>query len=619
MKGVFGRYGDVDLSQGTVSDYKIPEEWFQKYLGGRGIALRILLNEMRGDEDPLGPENVLIFATGPLQGTRIAGAGRHAIISKSPKTGCLNDTYSGGFWAQELGTSGYDGIIVRGRASTPTYLSLVDGILDIHESKSLWGSEVGECDRILTEEYEKARVLCIGPAGENLVKFSCIMNDVTRASARPGFGAVMGSKNLKAIVVKGSQEKQLHDREMFLEVSKGLAKELIGVQAIRDFGKVGTPPYYRKMNDIGALPTKNFQEGYFDGVEKSLSTLEKILVGRDNCTGCPVRCKQLIKGEYSGRPLEERYGCPEFESLGALGSCCLNDDMLGISFANQLCNRYGLDTISVGVTIAFAMEASEKGLIKEKIQWGNPRTVVDLVEKIAFRKGLGDRLAEGIDKVAAEIGADFAMHIKGEEIPMHDPRGKIALALSYATTPRGANHMEAMQDDAAEALGKYVNPEIGVYGPIDRFSWDNKPRYLKVNTDLASFTNSAITCAFVGWDIGLPLGYNAYPKWRDALYAVTGLEIGVTEMLLIGERNYNLLKLAAAQQGYSRVDDGLPDRLKQPLQRGASANRPIPEKTLQKAIDEYYKLRGWDIYGPTDEILSQLDMSEFIGFIKRMG
>ena len=617
LKGIFGRYLDVDLSKGAIRDYKIPSEWYYKYLGGRGIALRILLKELKGDEDPLGPENILIFATGPLQGTRIAGAGRHAIVSKSPKTGCLNECYSGGFWAQELGTSGYDGIIVRGEASAPTYLSLLDGNIEIHDAEPLWGLEVGECDRVLRDKNKKARVLCIGPAGENLVKFACIINDVTRACARPGFGAVMGSKKLKAIIVKGNQEKPLHDSDMFSEISKKLTKELISTQKVREFGKDGTPPYYKTMNDAGALPTKNFQEGHFDGVEKGLNTLNQILVKRDNCTGCPIACKQLVKGEYKGRVIEERYGCPEFESLGALGSCCLNDDMLGVVYANQLCNRYGLDTISAGVTVAFAMEASEKGLIDEKISWGDPEAVIDLLEDITFKKGIGKRLADGIDTVAQEIKADFAMHIKGVEIPMHDPRGKIALGLSYATTPRGGNHMESMQDDAAEELGKYVNPEIGIYGPIDRFSWDRKPRYLKINTDLASFTNSAITCAFVGFDITLPKGYNAYPRWREALYAATGLEIGVSEMLLIGERNFNLLKLSAAEQGYRRTDDGLPERLLGPLPRGGSSGRPIPNEMLQENIDEYYKLRGWDSYGPTDQKLTQLDMEEFKGFIKR--
>jgi aldehyde:ferredoxin oxidoreductase len=263
------------------------------------------------------------------------------------------------------------------------------------------------------------------------------------------------------------------------------------------------------------------------------------------------------------------------------------------------------------------MEASEKGLIKEKIRWGDPNAVVDLVEQIALRKGFGNVLAEGIDKVAAQIGADFAMHIKGQELPMHEPRGKKSLAISYATSPRGGQHMEALHDDAASGLGKYVTPEIGIYGPISRMTWDNKARFSKVYQDLGSFANSLIACTYVGWDAALSSGYNPYPRFREAIYAVTGLEVGVCEMLAIGERNYNLLKIAAARQGYTRNDDDLPPRLKEPLPHGNSANDPIPTEVLQKVIDEYYRFRGWDEYGPTDEKLKSLNMEEFLGFVAR--
>lgn len=620
MKGVFGRYADVDLAEGIVRSYDVPNEWYRKYLGGRGIGLRILLEELEGKEDPLGPNNILIFATGPLQGTGIAGAGRHAVVTKSPKTGSLSDSYAGGFWAHELATSGYDGIIIRGKAAKPVYLSLVNGEAEIHDASSLWGLQAGETEETLKRQYKGARVSSIGPAGENLVRFACIINDMSRAAGRPGFGAVMGSKNVKAIVVKGGQAKSLHDADMLAEIRKRIVQELMKNSGIQEFGKWGSSAAVMGLNEEGILPTKNFQQGVFDDAEKidgAGPRFKDILVGRDNCTGCPIRCKRVVKGNFMGRAIEEQYGGPEYETLAALGSNCLNADVLSISLANQLCNQYGLDTISTGVAIAFAMEASEKGLIKEKIKWGDPEVVVELVEKIAFRKGIGNTLAEGIDKVATEIGADFAMHIKGQELPMHDPRGKKALGLSYATTPRGAQHMEALHDDGAEGLGKYGTPEIGVYGPIDRMSWDKKPRFCKIHQDLASFANSVIACTYVGFDAAMCSGYNPYPHFREALYAATGLEIGVPEMLLIGERNFNMLKLAAARQGYTRNDDDLPARLREPLPRGNSAHEAIPEDVLQGAIDEYYKLRGWDDYGPTDEKLAQLDMRRFIGLIER--
>jgi len=621
MKGVFGRYVDVDLTAGVVKDFEIPQDWYKKYLGGRGIGLRILLEELKGDEDPLGPDNILIFATGPLQGTGIAGGGRHAVIAKSPKTGSLSDSYAGGFWGHELARSGYDGIIIRGKATDPVYLTLLNGKVIIRSAKNLWGLDVGETDYRLKEKHKGSRVLCIGPAGEHLVKFACIMNDITRAAGRPGFGAVMGSKNLKAIVVKGEYNKLFYDVEMLSEIRKKLTQELMANSRIQDFGKWGSSAIMT-LNSKGFLPTKNFQEGVFNDAEKidnRGSLFKKILVGRDTCSGCPIRCKRVVKGSYKGREIEERYGGPEYETLAALGSNCLNADVLSISLANQLCNKYGLDTISTGVTIAFAMEASEKGLIKESIKWGDPEAVVNLIESIAFRKGLGDMLAEGIDTVASKIKADFAMHIKGQEVPMQVPQWKKALGLSYATTPRGAQHMEAFQDDSAEGLGKYGFPEIGVYS-IERASWNKKPRFDKIYQDLASFSNSAIACTYVGFDGALRLGYNPYPRLCEAIYAATGLEIGVVEMLLIGERNFNMLKLAAAQQGYTRKDDDLPKRLKEALPtRDNSAGESISDDALQSAIDEYYRLRGWDKYGPTDEKLVQLDMKEFVGFIKREG
>jgi aldehyde:ferredoxin oxidoreductase len=610
------------LTARTVKDYEIPTVWYRKFLGGRGIGLRILLEEMNRDADPLAPDNILVFSTGPLQGTGIAGAGRHAIVSKSPKTGTLSDSYAGGFWAHALATSGYDGIIVRGKANSPVFVSLMNGRPQIHDGSFLWGRDVGETDVALKKIYEEARVLAIGQAGERLVKFSCIMNDVNRAAGRPGFGAVMGSKNLKAIVVRGSQPRSFYDHEMLSEIRRKVALALTSNPGIQEFGKWGSTGAVLHLNELGILPTKNFQEGVFDGAEAldgAGVTFREILVGRHNCTGCPIRCKRVVKGDFRGREIEDWYGGPEYETVAALGSLCMNSDVRSVSLANQLCNRYGLDTISTGATIAFAMEASEKGVISETIEWGDPEAVVSLVEDIAFRRGLGKTLADGIDEVAASIGADFAMHIKGQELPMHDPRGKVGLGLSYATSPRGAQHMEGMQDPPAEGgvLGKYGIPEIGVYGPLDRFSWERKPRFIKIHQDLGSFANSAIACAYVGYDAAIPLGYNPYPHFREAIYAATGLEIGVKEMLLIGERNFNMLKLDAASAGRMRSDDGLPTRLTQPLARGNSAGKPIPEEVLQQAIDDYYSVRGWDNLGPTDDKLIQLEMKEFIGHIQR--
>jgi aldehyde:ferredoxin oxidoreductase len=621
MKGVFGKYADVDLSSSRVSNYDIPSSWSERYLGGRGIGLRILLEEMSGDEDPLGPGNIIVFATGPLQGTGIAGAGRHAVISKSPKTGALNDSYAGGFFGHELATSGFDGVIIRGASSKPVYVLIENGVASIQDAGDLWGLDVAETEEKLKERHAGCRVSSIGPGGENVVKFACIINDRSRAVARPGFGAVMGSKMLKAIAVRGGIGKPIHDKEMLKEVRAKLAKELAQRPEIVAFGKGGTASYVHVFDDEGLLPTKNFQQGSFAGIKEidvtTSGRFQQLIVGHDNCTGCPIKCKLKIAGNFNGNQILDKYGAPEYETLAALGSNCMNDDIAGVCYANQLCNAYGLDTMSVGATIAFAMEASERGLLDDKIEWGNAQTTVRLIEQIAFRRGIGDYLAQGIDKIARDLGVDFAMHIKGLEVAMHDPRGKRAVAMSYATSPRGANHMEALQDDGAEWLGTQGVPEIGIYGPIDRLSWKDKSRYLKQFTDLGSFSNSAIACTYVGWDGVLLMDYNPYPRLREGVYAATGLSVGVCEMLRIGERNYNMLKIAAAQQGYRREDDKLPDRFHVPLPDGASRGERIDNELLQREIDSYYKLRGWDRYGPTDVKLVELDMEEFIGKIDR--
>ncbi|KXB05324.1 hypothetical protein AKJ50_01240 [candidate division MSBL1 archaeon SCGC-AAA382A13] len=601
MKGLFGKFLDVNLSDGDVRDYSIPEEWCRKYLGGRGLGARILLEELDGGEDALDEENILIFASGPLQGTGIPGAGRHVVLGKSPKTGSVNDSYAGGFFGHELAKSGYDGIIVRGRSDYPCYISIVDGEGKIDSADELWELDVAEVEKKLKNRHDGGRVTSIGIGGENLVKFACIMNDRSRAAGRPGFGAVMGSKKLKAILVRGDFSKPIHDREKLKEARTELVDNL---SPAINWGKYGSSGAVEGLNEMGVLPTKNFQEGVFEGAEKISGgrMYDEILTERDTCAGCPVRCKRVVSTEFDGEEVEEEYGGPEYETIAAFGSFCLNDNLDSIALANQKCNKYGLDTISTGNTIAFAMEASEKDLIDRDLEWGDPDQIIELVEKIAHRKGLGDRLAEGIDLVSEEMDADFAMHVKNQEIPMHEPRGKNALALSYATTPRGANHMEVFHDTFEE------HPqELKLKESIDRFDLKSKPKFNKMYEELISFSNSAIICAYTGW-VAYFRGSYTYPQIRKSLKAITGIEINKSEMLTIGERNFNLLKLLAEREKISRKKDKLPDRFFEALPRGPSSGKPISRDELQKAIDEYYDLRGWDEYGPTKEKLKELDM-----------
>ena len=613
MEGVFGRYLDVNLTDGSIGEYRIPDEWWTLYLGGKGIGARILLEELTGKEDPLSPENILVFATGPLQGTGMMGAGRHAVLSLSPKTRSVADSYVGGFFGHELGRSGYDGIIVRGRANSPVYISLIEGKAGIHSANGLWRKGVGETDRILRERHPGGRVAAIGIAGENLVQMACIMHDITRSAGRPGLGAVMGAKNLKAIVVRGTEEKPLRDPAGFKEKMAAHLAETYDDGAKR-FGEYGTPGGVVWLSEQGILPTKNFQEGTFDAAEEigGERLHDTILVDRDTCAGCPIRCKRVVEAEFSGRKVDPLFGGPEYETTAAFGSLCMNDDLAVISLANQLCNDYGLDTISAGVAVAFLMEASEKGLIEERIPWGDGEKTIEIVEMIAHREGIGDRIAGGLESFAEELRAEFAMTIKGVEVPMHEPRGKQALGISYATSPRGATHMEGIHDTMLEI--DRPTPELGVDRAYDRFTLLDKPKLAKIYEDLRSFTNSLVLCAFTVRTTGER--YNL-PRIREILEATTGIGLTSEGMLEVGERNYALMRLHAARAGYTTDRDALPNRFHVPLPRGASAGRPVDPEEFERAIDAYYEARGYDRHGPTDERLRRLGMDDLIGVIER--
>ncbi len=615
MHGYFGRYLDVDLSNGTLQDRDIPSSWRTLHLGGYGVALRLFLEELKPGTDPWSEGNLLVFAVGPMQGSAFPGAGRHVVLAKSPKTNSVSDSYSGGYFAHELGRSGYDGIVVRGKSETPVYLLVTPEEVALHDARELWGKEVRETEDWLKARHGRVRVSSIGPAGENRVKFACVINDYMCAAGRPGFGAIMGDKKLKAVAIKGGVEKPFADPERLRTLVRDYARWLREDEATKQFGQYGSMIQLESLNELGILPTRNFAEGVFAGAKAigGHALAETILVGRESCTGCPVRCKRVVKTSYAGQPVDPVYGGLEYESAAALGSLCLVDDLHALSLANQKCNAYGLDTISVGVTIAFAMEASERGFIQERVPWGDPDILLQLIDDIAFRRGLGAELARGIDVLAKEWGAeDFAVHIKGQEVPLHDPRGKVGLGISYATSPRGATHLEAFHDTMVAALEHPIE-ELGLYEPKDRFAWERAAALCKTFEDLMSFCNSLITCISTSWSKTVR-DFHVWYTILDALAAVTGRKVSPQEMLEIGERNYILRKLLAAREGYRRKDDDLPPRLKQPLPSGNSAGRPIEDRELQQRIDEYYALRGFDEIGPTPERLRALGLEELIPF-----
>lgn len=613
MHATFGRYLDVDLTAGIIHDYDIPEEWQTRFVGGKGLAARVLLEELPASAGALTPENILVFATGPFQGTSVVGGGRHAVLSISPKTGRVADSYSGGFFGHELGRSGYDGILIRGASETPVVLALIDGEASLLPADDLWGTGTSITEESLKTRFPSARVSSIGPAGEKVVAQACIINDRSRSAGRPGFGAVMGYKKLKAVVVRGQMEKTLADADRFKKERAEYAKTFIN-EGYEGFGKYGTGGGVTTLSEMGILPTRNFQEGTFEHAEAigGVRMAETILADRDTCTGCSIRCKRAVKTTFAGEEVLPAFGGPEYETLAALGSLCMNKNLDSIALANQLCNDLGIDTISAGIVISFLMEASDRGLIDAGIAWGDPQAVVDLVKDLANREGLAGDAADGLDVLANKIGADFAMTIKGVELPMHEPRGKQGMGLSYATTPRGATHMEGLHDTMLAS--ESPSPEIGVTRAYDRFTLADKVQPSVAFENLRSFDNSLVLCCFTSRATGA--GYS-YPLIRSLLEAATGLEVDATEMIQVGERAYAAMRLLSGRAGHTIDEDGLPARFAEPLPSGASSNHPVEPTVLKQAIADYYEIRGFDRFGPTDDTLRNLGMADCVGKLQR--
>ena len=605
MKGNYGKYVYIDLSKNEIKDYPIPQEWYRKYLGGRGIAARILFKELDPKVDPFSEENILVFAGGPFQGLGVAGAARFLVMGKSPKTKNLNDSFCGGSFGHILGKTGYDGIIIKGKAKKPVYISVDNGKVQILPADDLWGLDPKEVEEKISKVQKGASIACIGEAGENLGMQSCIMVDNTRSVGRPAYGALMGSKKLKAVVISGNQKKELVDAEKFNALRKEFGKKVANSGFPVSLKEFGTAAGVEFLSDNGILPTKNFINGHFQGASKISGQAlveNKVWVKGDTCPGCPVACKRVVEGSYNGELFEKEWGGPEYETIAALGSNCLNDDLESICLFNKKCNQYGLDTISVGVQISYLMEATEKGLLKkeDQIKWGDTKAISELIDKIAHREGIGDWVAGGVEHVSEKVGdGSFLVHCKGEEVAMHDPRGKYSMAVYYATVPRGGNHMSGTHDPNPphKELNLPDNPAR---------TWENKALIAGEYLLLRSFANSLILCAFTSGLADVEDEY-LFPMIREMLEAATGQKLDVKEMLAIGERNYNLLRIFAEKVGYTRADDKLHHRFHETQ---PSTGYVIDEDILTKTIDEYYKIYGYGKYGPDKKRAELLDISE---------
>jgi len=618
--GYNGKILHVDLSSMKMKVEEPDEVFYRTYLGGGGIASYYLLKGLKPGIDPFSPDNVLVFASSVISGVPIAGMTRYTVAAKSPLTGGFGEAEAGGFWGPELKSAGFDAVVITGKAAKPSYLWIQDGKVELRSAEKSWGLESGPAQEKIREEVKekRARVAIIGPAGEKLVRFACVVNELKHANGRTGMGAVMGSKNLKAIAVRGNSKPEVKDVEKFLDLAKSLTEQINTHGPNKVLRKMGTPNLVMALNTQGILPTRNFHTGVFEGAEKisGEKMTETILRTEEGCYACAVRCKravEVVEGPYATTPL---YGGPEYETLGSLGSLLCIDDLAAIAKGNELCNRYTLDTISAGVAIGFAMECYENGILtKEDTEgvefcFGNVDAMIKGLEWIAFRKNrLGDLLAEGVKIAAEKIGKGsekYALHVKGQELPMHDPRGKTGQGLSFAVSPTGADHIEAPHDTPFAAPG----PMLGRIAPLGLLeavpARDLGPKKVRNYTYLQfvwSLYNSLGVCNFVAGPVwALPLN-----KLVDVVSAVTGWETSLWELLKAGERMVTMARVFNLREGFGRRDDTLPDRLFEPLESGPLQGKGIDRREFQEALTQYYEAMGWD---PKDGVPTRGKLAE---------
>lgn len=600
MFGWTGTILRVNLSDGTIKKEAINPKDANLYLGARGLATKIMMNEVDPKVDPLSPDNKLIFMTGPLTGTFAATSGRYVVVSKAPLTGTIGSSNSGGHFGPELKFAGFDGIIFEGRAEKPVYLWIDDDRVELRSAEHLWGKNVHETtDELLKETAEDARIACIGPAGEKMVLFATVMNDKNRAAGRSGMGTVMGSKNLKAVAVRGSKSVEVAKPEAFLEACME-ARKKIKENPVTGTGlpTYGTEILINVVNQAGALPTRNWRDGgVFEYAEDiSGETLrEKYLVKNKACFGCPIGCGRVTRIP-EGRFKSFGEG-PEYEPGWAYGASCGVRDLAAVSKANFICNELGLDPITMGTTIACAMELYERGIISREIagmdlRFGNADAIVELTRLTGMREGFGDRLALGSYRMAESFGhPELSMSVKKQEMPAYDGRGAQGMGLEYATSNRGGCHVR----------GYMTSPEIlGIPEKLDPLVTTDKAAWLKVFQDLTAVVDSAGICLFTTFAIGLP-------EISSMLRGALGWNVSDEEVLKIGERIWNLERLFNIAAGFTSDDDTLPPRLlKEPLPSGPAKGKVVE---LDKMLPEYYRVRGWNEEGvPTEEKLAELSI-----------
>jgi aldehyde:ferredoxin oxidoreductase len=626
--GYTGNVLHVDLTAGELSVENPTDDFYRMYMGGSAMGLHYLMKESTAGVDALGPENVLCLFNGIMTGTPISGQSRLTSTCKSPLTDAAADSQSGGFFPAELKFAGYDGLVIKGKSEKPVYLWIKDGNAELRDASHLWGKITGEAEAMLKEELEdnKIEVLQVGPAGEQMVRYGALISMSNRANGRTGTGAVMGSKNLKAIAVRGKKRPGIADRKALI------AKTKQGTAAFPDsdvygLGKYGTAETVLGQDKSGGLPTFNFNSGTFENCEDISGEMmyDTILAGadrdmqstkgRDTCYSCAVRCKRVVDIKEGPYKVDPHYGGPEYETLATFGSYCGVDDLAAISKANEYCNKYGMDTISCGATIAWAMEAFEAGKLSLEdtggidLSFGNAETMVTLTKMIGERKGFGDLLAEGSARAAEKIGRGTEAYLitsKKQEAPAHMPQVKPTLSIIYATNPFGSDHQSHEHDASYRFYGERM-AEVGLTNPQEKMAFNEEMmNYAMVTQFLYSAMDSINVCQFV---------YG--PSWQlystqdllEAAIAVTGWDLTMDELITVGERRLNMMRAYNAREGLDKDYDELPEKMfKKGLKGGRSDGYKIDHEEWLRMRDHYYALNGWNVESgnPSAEKLQSL-------------
>jgi len=642
LHGYAGKILHVDLTSGSLDIEEPPEDLYRKYMGGSALGLYYLFKNTPAGADPYGPENTLAFMLAGITGAPIAGQSRATVVAKSPLTGGVGDSQAGGFWPAELKFAGFDGIVIRGISPKPVYLWINQGEVELRDADHLWGKTTRQVDEMLAEELgdKRIQVAQVGPSGEKLVRFAAILNMSTRAHGRTGMGAVMGSKKLKAIVVRGGKKRlPMADPDRVREIMKPSIANVRADEDVWGLAKYGTLGILESQNAVGGLPTRNYQSGWmgydraaaiggerlFDELLRGADEDTQLKQGRETCYSCAVRCKRVVESEWEGRALDPKYGGPEYETSSAFGSYCDIDDIHATAYANQLCNQYGVDTIAAGATMAFAIDCFEQGLITVddtdgiELGWGNADAMIAMLEKTLEREGFGDVLAEGSVRASARIGngaEDLVVAVKGAELPAHMPQVKPSLAVIYAVNPFGADHQSSEHDpgytpevvaSSPEKYGKRM-ADIGLTDPQPEDVLNEAKIEFALKTQYAySALDTADVCQFVFGPAWQLLGME---ELAGVISAVHGEEMTVSDLMTFGARRLNMLRAFNAREGITREQDTLPKRLFEPLEGGPSDGKVIDREQFEAALSTYYEMASWvpTTGNPTAETLDGLGL-----------